>query len=60
MARKRHKAEEIVAFPKDPASGGKLRQVDVMVAQGTALREALRSIGVSQVTYNRWRTSSAG
>jgi putative transposase len=35
MPRKRHKAEEIVA---------KLRQVDVLVAQGQTVAGALRSI----------------
>lgn len=38
MARKKHNPEEIVA---------KRREVDVMVEQGTALAEAIRSIGVS-------------
>jgi hypothetical protein len=42
MARKRHKPEEIVA---------KLRQVDVLTAQGTSVAEAVRSIGVTEVTY---------
>ena len=51
MLRKRHKPEEIVA---------KLRQVDVMVAQGTSLAEAIRSIGVSEVTYHRWRNEFGG
>ena len=41
MARKRHKPEEIVA---------KLRQVDVLTAQGRAVSEAVRSIGVTEVT----------
>ena len=36
MSRKRHKPEEIVA---------KLRQVDVLVAQGTPVAEAIRAIG---------------
>lgn len=36
MARKRHTAEEIVA---------KLRQVDVLTAQGRPVAEAVRSIG---------------
>ena len=40
MTRKRHKPEEIVA---------KLRQVDVLVAQGTSVAEAIRSIGVTEV-----------
>jgi putative transposase len=42
MARQRHKPEEIVA---------KLRQVDVLTAQGTSVAEAVRSIGVTEVTY---------
>ncbi len=46
MAR-RHKAEEIVA---------KLRQADVLMAQGRAVSDAIRSIGVTEVTYYRWRT----
>ena len=41
MARKRHKPEEIVA---------KLRQVDVLVSQGAAAAEAIRQIGVTEVT----------
>ena len=46
MPRKRHKPEEIVA---------KLRQVDVLVSQGQSVAEAVRSIGVTEVTYYRWR-----
>jgi transposase-like protein len=46
MGRKRHKPEEIIA---------KLRQVDVLTAQGTPVAEAIRSIGVTEVTYYRWR-----
>src|SRR5436853_509301 len=46
MPRKRHKPEEIVA---------KLRQVDVLVSQGQSVADAVRSIGVSEVTYYRWR-----
>jgi len=51
MPRKKHKPEEIVA---------KLRQVDVAVAQGTPLAEAVRRIGVSEVTYHRWRNEYGG
>ena len=51
MARKRHKPEEIVA---------KLRQVDVLTAQGTPVAEAIRSIGVTEVTYYRWRQEFGG
>jgi hypothetical protein len=45
MARKRYKAEEIIA---------KLRQVDVLVSQGQDMADAIRQIGVSEVTYYRW------
>lgn len=51
MPKKRHKPEEIVA---------KLRQVDVMTSQGTPLVEAIRSIGVTDVTYHRWRNEYGG
>ena len=51
MPRKRHKAEDIVA---------KLRQVDVLTAQGRPVGEAIRSIGVTEVTYYRWRSEYGG
>ena len=51
MARKRHKPEEIVA---------KLRQVDVLTSQGTSVAEAVRTIGVTEVTYYRWRPEFGG
>jgi putative transposase len=51
MARKRHAAEEIVA---------KLRQVDVLMAQGRPVADAVRSIGVTEVTYYRWRNEYGG
>lgn len=51
MARKRHTAEEIVA---------KLRQVDVLIAQGRPVAEAVRAIGVTEVTYYRWRSEYGG
>ena len=51
MARKRHTAEEIVA---------KLRQVDVLTAQGRPVAEAVRAIGVTEVTYYRWRSEDGG
>jgi transposase-like protein len=51
MARKRHTAEEIVA---------KLRQVDVLTAQGRSVAEAVRAIGVTEVTYYRWRSEYGG
>jgi transposase-like protein len=51
MPRKRHKPEEIVA---------KLRQVDVLVSQGQGVADAVRSIGVTEVTYYRWRQEFGG
>ena len=51
MSRKRHTAEEIVA---------KLRQVDVLLAQGHTVADAIRSIGVTEVTYYRWRNEYGG
>ena len=48
---KRHKPEEIVA---------KLRQVDVMTSQGQSVADAVRSIGVTEVTYYRWRQEYGG
>ena len=44
MASKRHTPEQIVA---------KLRQVDVLTSQGTSVADAIRSIGVTEVTYRR-------
>jgi transposase-like protein len=51
MARKRHTAEEIVA---------KLRQVDVLMAQRRQVSDAVRAIGVTEVTYYRWRNEYGG
>jgi putative transposase len=48
---KRYKPEEIVA---------KLRQVDVLVSQGQSIVDAIRQIGVSEVTYYRWRQEFGG
>src|SRR5262249_22487697 len=45
------KPEEIVA---------KLRQVDVLVSQGQSMTDAIRQIGVSEVTYYRWRQEFGG
>jgi putative transposase len=48
---KHPKPEEIVA---------KLRQADVLIAQGQSVAEAIRAIGVSEVTYYRWRREFGG
>ena len=44
MPKKRHKPGEIVA---------KFRRVHVMVSQGQSVADAVRSIGVTEVTYYR-------
>jgi putative transposase len=51
MPRRRFKPEEIVS---------KLRQVDVLVSQGQNMAEAIRQIGVSEVTFYRWRQEFGG
>ena len=52
MAKKKgHKPEEIVA---------KLRQAEVLVPQGQSVAEAIRAIGVTEVTYYRWRREFGG
>jgi len=51
MPQKKHKPEEIVA---------KLRQVDVLLSQGRSVGEAVRTIGVTQFTYYRWRKEFGG
>jgi putative transposase len=42
MPRKRYEPEEIV---------WKLRQVDLLVSQGSSVADAIRQIGVSEVAY---------
>src|SRR3954469_24937873 len=44
MRQKRHTPEEIVS---------KLRQVDVLVAQGTPVADAVRTIGATEVDHHR-------
>ena len=48
MARKHHKPEEIVA---------KLRQVEVLLAQGKTAAEAVRAIGVTEQTSRCFEVS---
>ena len=48
---KRHKPEEIVA---------KLRQVDILASQGSTVADAIRQIGVTEITYYRWRKEFGG
>ena len=51
MPRERRKPEEIVA---------ELRQVDVLASQSQSVADAVRPIGVTEVTYYRWRQEYGG
>jgi len=51
MSTKRHKPEEIVT---------KLRQVEVLRGQGLAMADAVRQVGISELTYYRWRKQYGG
>ncbi len=51
MPRKHHKPKEIVA---------KLRQADVLISQGQSVVDAVRAIGVTEVTYYRRRQEFGG
>src|SRR3954467_2581077 len=51
LASKKHKPEEAVA---------KLRQVDVLVSRGQSVADTIRAIGVTEVTYYRWRREFGG
>ena len=51
MSKRTYKPEEIVA---------KLRQVDVLHSQGSTIADAIRQIGVSEVTFYRWRKEYGG
>jgi putative transposase len=47
----KHSPEEVVT---------KLRQVDVLTAQGQTVAAAVRTIGVTEFTYYRWRKEYGG
>ena len=51
MSKRNYKPEEIVS---------KLRQVDVRHSQGTTIEDAILQIGVSEVTFYRWRKEYGG
>ena len=51
MVGKRLTSEKVVA---------RLRQVDVLSSQGKTVAEAVRAIGVTEVTYYRWRKEYGG
>ncbi|WP_257551614.1 IS3 family transposase [Sphingopyxis sp. DBS4] len=51
MPAKKHRPEEII---------GKLREAEVVLAQGATTAEACRRIGVTEQTYYRWRKEYGG
>ena len=51
MVRKGFKPEQII---------GKLREVEVLLSQGSTVGEASRKIGVTEQTYYRWRKGYGG
>jgi transposase-like protein len=51
MPRKRTSPEEIIH---------KLREAEILIAQGQTVREAAKQIGVTEQTYYRWRNAYGG
>lgn len=51
MARRRYKPEEIIA---------KLREAEILLAQGMTVPEVVREFGIHEVTYYRWRKEYGG
>ena len=51
MARRHYRAEEIIS---------KLREAEVLLAQGMKVPEVVRELGIHQVTYYRWRKEYGG
>jgi putative transposase len=51
MGAKRYKAEEIIL---------KLREADVELGRGKTVAEICRQLGVTEVTYYRWRKEYGG
>ena len=51
MSRKRYRPEEIIA---------KLREAEVLLGQGKRVPEMLKVLGISEVTYYRWRKEYGG
>ena len=51
MSQKHYRPEEIIA---------KLREAEVLLGQGNKVPEVVRAIGVSEVSYYRWRKEYGG
>ena len=51
MPQKRYRPEEIIA---------KLREAEVLLGQGKKVPEVVKALGISEVTYYRWRKEYGG
>ena len=51
MPRKKHTPEQVI---------NKLREAEVVLAQGRTVAEASRQIGVTEQTFYRWRNEYGG
>jgi transposase-like protein len=51
MPKKRYRPEEIIS---------KLREADVLISQGKKVVEVIKTLGVTDVTYYRWRQECGG
>ena len=51
MPQKRYRPEEIIA---------KLREAEVLLGQGKKVPEVIKAIGISEVSYYRWRKEYGG
>ena len=51
MGRQRYTPEQII---------GKLREVEVALAKGRTVVEMVRTLGITEQTYYRWRTQYGG
>jgi transposase-like protein len=51
MPKKRYRPEDIIA---------KLREADIYISQGKTVAETIKHLGVSDVTYYRWRKEYGG
>lgn len=51
MPRKKYRPEEIIT---------KLREADILISQGQTVASAIKALGISDVTYYRWRKDYGG
>jgi len=51
MPRKRYRLEDILS---------KLREADILISQGKTVVETIRVLGISDVSYYRWRKEYGG